>query len=218
MQCRKTPNWKAPGKDGEQGYWLKSLTSLHPRIAVQLYQIIDGERPLPDWMTFRKAVLCQKELAKRSAVDNYRPISCLPLMWKLMTGMLAEKMYGHLERENVIQFEQKRCHKVSCGTKDHQLIDKTVLRDCKKRHTNLAMAWIDYKKAYDMVTHGWISECLEMFGIASNVQDFLNNSMKSWKSEFNASGKKLGEADNRRGIFQEDSVYLHCCLFYVWSH
>ena len=27
------------------------------------------------------------------------------------------------------------------------------------------MAWIDYKKAYEMVSHGWISECLEMFGI-----------------------------------------------------
>ena len=64
-----------------------------------------------------------------------------------------------------------------------------VLRDCKKRHTNLAMAWISYKKAHDMVSHSWISECLKMFGIANNVQHFLNNSMKSWKVELNASGK-----------------------------
>ena len=77
---------------------MKNLTLLHPRIAVQLYHIVDGERPLPDWMTFGKTVLCQKDLAKGSAVDNYRPISYLPLMWKLMTEMLAEKMYSHLER------------------------------------------------------------------------------------------------------------------------
>ena len=51
------------------------------------------------------------------------------------------------------------------------------------RHTSLAIAWIDYKKAYDMVPHSWFSECLEMFGIANNVQDFLNNSIKSWKLE-----------------------------------
>ena len=44
MQCRKMPNWKALGKDGVQGYWLKNLTSLHPHIAVQLNQILDGER------------------------------------------------------------------------------------------------------------------------------------------------------------------------------
>ena len=27
------------------------------------------------------------------------------------------------------------------------------------------MAWIDYEKAYDMVHHSWIGECLEMFGL-----------------------------------------------------
>ena len=55
----------------------------------------------------------------------------------------------------------------------------------------------------------WISECLEMFGIANNVQDFLNNSMKSWKLELNASGEILGEVDIRRGIFQGDSLFVY---------
>ena len=58
-------NWKALGEDGVQRYWLKNLTSLHPRIAVQLYQILEGERPLPDWMTFGKTILCQKIPSKR---------------------------------------------------------------------------------------------------------------------------------------------------------
>ena len=40
------------------------------------------------------------------------------------------------------------------------------------------MTLIDYKKAYDMVPHSWISECLEMCGIANNVQDFLNEDME----------------------------------------
>ena len=179
---------------------------MHPRTAVQLNQIFDGERPLPDWMPFDKTVMSQKDLPKGSAVDNYRPVSCLPLMWKLMTGMLAEKMYCHLKRGNLLPSEQKGCHKGSCGTKDQQLIDKTMLRECEKRHNNLAIAWIDYKKAYDMVPHSWISECLEMFGIANNVQDFLNSSMKSWKLELNASGKTSVEVDIRRGIFQGNNL------------
>ena len=99
-------------------------------------------------------------------------------MWKLLTRMLAEKMYSHLERENVLPSEQTGCGKGSPGRKDQLLNDKTVSRECK-RHTNLAMACIDYKKAYGMVPHSWISESLDMFGIANNVQDFLNNSKKS---------------------------------------
>ena len=28
------------------------------------------------------------------------------------------------------------------------------------------MAWVDYKKAYDMVPHSWIIKCLDLFGVA----------------------------------------------------
>ena len=79
-------------------------------------------------MTSEKTVLCQEDPAKGSIVDNYRLISCLPLMWKLMTGMPAEKMYSHLERENVLPSQQKGCCKGSHGTKGQLLIDKTVKR------------------------------------------------------------------------------------------
>ena len=99
-------------------------------------------------------------------------------MWKLMTKMLTEKMYSHLERENILPSEQKGCRKRSRGTRDQLLIDKVVLRDCKRRYTFLAMARIDYKKAYDMIPHSWINHCLEMFVIANKAQG-LNNSMKS---------------------------------------
>ena len=135
-----------------------------------------------------------------------------------MTGMLAEKMYSHLERKNVLRSEQKGCCKGSRGTKDTLKKRHCFLH--YKRHGNLAMAWIDYKKYYDIVPHSWICECLEMFGIASNVQDFLNNSMKSWEIELNASGKTLGEVDIRRGIFQGDSLspllFVLCMVPLTW--
>ena len=216
MLCsRKMPHWKAPGKDGVQGYWLKNLTSLHPCIAVELNHILPGERPLPDSMTFGKTVLWQNDLAKGSAADNCRPISCLPFLWKVMSGILAEKMYNHLERENALTSEQKGCQKGSRGTKDQLLIDKMVLRHCKRRHTNLAMGWIDYKKAYDMIPHSWISVCFEIGGIANNIQDFLNNSMK-----LNTSGEKLGEDDIKRGFFLGDSLssllFVLCMVPLTW--
>ena len=91
-------------------------------------------------------------------------------MWKLFSGMLSEKIYDHLETQQILREEQKRCHKVSRGNKDHLLIDKIVPRNCKRRKTNLAMAWIDYRKAYDMVPHSWILELLVLTGIALNIQ------------------------------------------------
>ena len=68
------------------------------------------------------------------------------------------------------------------------------------------MAWIDYKKAYDLVPHSWIIECMKMFGIAENVTNFLGKSMEQWKLSLTSNGKDLGEVDVKRGIFQGDSL------------
>ena len=138
---------------------------------------------------------------KGNAVDNFRPISCLPLLWKLMTGIIAESMYGILESNNILPNEQKGCKRESRGTKDQLLIEKMVLKDCKRRHTNLAMPWIDYRKALDMVPHSWIIECLEIFGIARNVEQFIRWSMAQWKTELTSCGERLGHVHIRRGIF-----------------
>ena len=205
-QCRKMPNWKAPGKDGVQGYWLKNLTNLHSRIAGQMNSILMGENSLPAWMTHGRTVLCQKDPKKGNAAENYRPITCLPLMWKLLTGMIAEETYKYLDHRKLLPDKQKGCRRGSRGTKDHLLIDKTVLKDCRRRHTNLSMAWIDYKTAYDLVPHSWIIECMKMFGIAENVTNLLGKSMEQWKLSLTSNGKDLGEVDVKRGIFQGDSL------------
>jgi hypothetical protein len=205
-QCKRIPNWKTAGLDGVQGFWIKRLSSCHERIAEQLNEIVSGDVELPEWMTCGRTFLCLKDPARGSMVDNFRPITCLPLMWKLLTGMIADRMYDHLVQNEILPVEQKGCRKRSKGTKDQLLIDKLVLRDCKRRHTNLAMAWVDYRKAYDMVPHSWIMECLKMFGCASNITKFIGRSMEMWKTELISNGEKLGCVGIRRGIFQGDSL------------
>ena len=74
-------------------------------------------------------------------------------MWKLLKEVIAEEMYSYLEQDKIVPEELKGCKKGSHGTKDQLLIDKTVLKDCKKRNTNVSMAWTDYRKAHDLVQH-----------------------------------------------------------------
>ncbi|XP_067034849.1 uncharacterized protein [Acropora muricata] len=115
-----------------------------------------------------------------------------------MTGVIAEVMYKHLE--GILPEEQKGCRRRSRGTKDQLLIDKAILKDCKRRHTNLAMAWIDYLKAYDMVPHSWIGECLEMFGIAVNIDSLVQTVHTFSKDIGMESGiKKCGVLVLKRG-------------------
>lgn len=41
--------------------------------------------------------------------------------------------------------------RVDRGRPNTILIKKMVLKNCERRKTNLAVTWIDYKKAYKMV-------------------------------------------------------------------
>ena len=127
-------------------------------------------------------------------------------MWKLLTGIVGEKLYQHLERNGLLADEQKGCRKGLRGTKDQLLVDKAILKNCRRRLTNLSMAWIDYKKTYEMVPHSWILKYLEMVGGTKNMITIISNSMINWKTVLTSGGTDLGQVDIRRGIFQGDSL------------
>ena len=124
-------------------------------------------------------------------MSNFKPITCLPLIWKLLIEILAEELYEHLEKSNSVPWEQKRCRRGSRGTKDQLLIDKMVVKDCNRQLTSLVVAWTGYRKAYDMVSHSWIQRCMEVFGVAVSVRSFVNASMKQWNTEPTARTRDL---------------------------
>ena len=70
----------------------------------------------------------------------------------------------------------------------------------------MAMAWIDYQKAYDMLPHSWILECLKDLGVNEEIRRLLEETMKSWRVELICAQEVLGEVKIMRGIFQGDSL------------
>ena len=83
-------------------------------------------------MTTKRTVLMQKDKSKGNIATNYRPITCLPTMWKLLTGIISERLYTYLEETNTIFNQQKGCKKKCRGTKDQFLISKLVMKTAKE--------------------------------------------------------------------------------------
>ena len=102
----------------------------------------------------------------------------MPLIWKLLSGVIVDQIYAHLDQKKLLPEEQKGCRKGSRKTNDLLYIDRAVIKEVKSRNRNLAMAWIDYKKAYNMVSHLWVIEYLDLFGIGENIKSLLVNSME----------------------------------------
>ena len=98
------PNWKSPVPDLVQGFWLKSFISLHERVRLQLKECLDSVFE-SSWLTRERTSLLQKDKNKGNVASNYRPITCLPLIWKLLTGVIADQIYAHLDKEKLLPEE-----------------------------------------------------------------------------------------------------------------
>ena len=59
--------------------------------------------------------------------------------------------------------EQKGCRKGSKGTGELFYIDQHIHNESKTGRKNLAIAWIDYKKAYDIVPQSCKINCHKMY-------------------------------------------------------
>ena len=160
-------------------------------------------------MTKGRTTLIQKDPNKGTAPNNYRLITWLPMTWKILTAQVKEEIYYSLTSRSLFPDEQKGCCKGSRGTAELLYIDQHILDESKTRRKNLAMAWIDNKKTYDMVPHSWIINSLKMYKISDEVINFIDKTMKTWRVELTAGGKKISwSKDPKRDFPRRYSITL----------
>ena len=100
--------------------------------------------------------MIMKDKGKGKVASNYRPITCLPLVWKLLTGIIADGMYSFLESRDLLPHEQKGCRKKSRGTHDKLFIDKMLMKEAKQRKKMLPWRGLTTKKPTTWShIHGW---------------------------------------------------------------
>jgi len=205
----KTSNWKTPGNDGVANFWLKSITSLHQDLCEALNAIITAPESCPAWLTNGTTYLLPKTEDTR-VLKNYRPITCLPTTYKILTSILTEKIYEHLDSNGLLPIEQKGCRRGSYGCKDQLLINKAILEEVRASKKNLTTAWVDYKKAFDSVPHDWILKSLEIYRTSPVIIKFIAKNMQQWSTTLtlnHTEGQMTSRTLNiKSGIFQGDSL------------
>ena len=107
---KKISNGKTPGHDKIHRFWFKKCTSIHDRLALEMNRCLQNAQ-VPDWMTIWKTTLIQKDPSKGTASNNYRPITCLPILRKILIAQIREEIYYSLKSRVLFPDEQKGCHK-----------------------------------------------------------------------------------------------------------
>ena len=113
---------------------------------------------------------------------NYRPITCLNKSSKLLAGLVGKYMREHTMENDIWDEGQLGAVVGVLGTVDQLIIDRSIMEEVKTYHRNLAVAFYDYKKAYDKVHHDWMLRVYKWIGIPDNVITLLNSLMRKWKT------------------------------------
>ena len=127
---KRISNWKAPGHDGIHGFWFKKFTSIHGRLSLEMNRCLQDVH-VPESITKGKTTLIRKDPRKETVPNNYRPITCLPMMWKILTAQIRVKIYYSPTSRGLFPDEQKGCRKESRGTAELLYIDQHILNESK---------------------------------------------------------------------------------------
>ncbi|CAK1583868.1 unnamed protein product [Parnassius mnemosyne] len=205
---RRAPNWKRPGFHGLHHYWLKgfvvpSLRMYLPSHAVltQQFQEALDQKSLRSLFTTGISYLVPKDRDSRDP-SKYRPITCLPTIYKTLTSIMSARITRHLNSNQVTSRAQNGCRGGGRGTKETLLIDAVIGKVVKRNRWNLSAAYT------------WLKRVLELYKVNCTVQDFLGQCMGQWSTILCHLGEQMTAAENyiriRRDMFQGD------CLSPIW--
>ena len=169
LNClRRLRNWAAPGPDGIQGFWFKRFPALHVRLLQCYNDILNDISIIPAWFPKGRTILLPKS-HDTTLPKNFRPITCLNVVYKLWSSCLTQVLMYHCDVNEVLHPAQKGCARGQLGCVDHLLLNSDLWCQVKSKNRSLAVAWLDYRKAYDSVPHNWIIRCLRLFHIHPTV-------------------------------------------------
>ena len=194
VNMTRAANWKSPGPDRLPNFWIKQFKSLHKPMTEAYSEIVKDPKQTPDWLVEGATNLLPKK-EETWIPKNYRPIACLPTTFKILTSVITDRLYSHLEKEAIMTPEQRGGKKDCYGCRDQLMINNAILENCKKRKKNLSTAWIDYKKAFDSVPHSWILKCLQMYKIHPVLITFIEESMSPMEDQHDTSPQGRSSRD-----------------------
>ena len=130
------------------------------------------------------------------------------------TSCVLDPMDYHLDYYDLMEIQQRGAKAKCSGTTDNFMLDRMVTLDCHRHKRNLSVAWIDVRKAFDPVDHGWLSKkILTINGFPTWICRVVDNLSDSWNTRIAVKTTKGYEVSSlinfNRGLPQGDALCLN---------
>ena len=147
-------------------------------------------------------------------VENYRPISLLPLPSKLLEKIVHRNISEYLDTHNILTDIQGGYRKNHSTVQTIGTLTDDILRERNVGRNTLAV-FIDLKKAFDTVDHSILLRKCDRYGIVGKAGIWLKNYLTGRKQSTLANGIKSTKADITCGVPQGSILGPLLFLLYV---
>ena len=125
---RLIPNWKAPGNDKIQGYWIKYAKTFYPLLTTIFQKWMDEPGSIPPEYLEGNTILVYKSGDSKDPA-NYRPITCMNVITKIFTSVMRMKIEAYMSTNNMkkqLTPNQLGLKRGSLGAKEGIILNKII--------------------------------------------------------------------------------------------
>ena len=163
--------------------------------------IVVGGKGIPSkWKMTRLTVIFSKGNAKLPS--NYRPIAITPILYKLFSRMLCERIQTTLMSQ---QSSDQAAYRAGYSTEDHLLTVTLMTELCNEWRSELWLGLIDFEEAFDTVEHDVLWEVLKDQGLHSDYIDIIKR-LYDGQTAYVQAGAASRRFPLLRGVKQGDPV------------
>ena len=105
------------------------MAYINDRLTIEMNKCLK-DTDIPKWINKGKTNLIQYDSQIRTTPNSNRHVTCLPMVWKILTAQLREEIYYSLLSCGLFPEEQKGCHK---RTGILQYVDQHIFNTSSKR-------------------------------------------------------------------------------------
>ena len=168
---------KSSGSDGISVYLLKQIINCIATPLSHIFNLSLSTGKCPNALKLAKVIPIYKK-DDPSQISNYRPISLLPSISKVLEKIIYKRLFNFLKQNKSLiphQFGFRKDHSTDYAIL--HLYDKIVNSLSKKEHT--IAIFMDLSKAFDTIDHQILLHKLDLYGIRGIAltwfKDYLQN-------------------------------------------
>ena len=198
----------APGVDGLEYRHLRALDPdglLMESIFAAVWRIGTPST----WRRARTIPIFKK--GDTSEYGNFRPISLLPTIYKIFTGILSQRLTSVAVTLGWLSPEQKGFLPGVQGIQEHSHLLQTVIEEAKASRRNIFIAWLDLANAFGSVPHAVLGELFGSLPIPGPIKRLLLDVYSENHLDFVVGGGGTVPIRPTAGVRQGDA--LSCTIF-----